>query len=381
MAKQKKRQDGYFKRTFTYNGKRYYVYGKTAEELNKKEAEKRAELQGKVEKRENPTISEYAEKWFDRRRDTVKENTLRGQQLIFNVIKAVFIESADRTFGELKIQEVSIDDIRTLQTELRKPYTIETKDGKIIEKQRKTLCVNDYMALVKHLMNDAKKEHIIDFNPCESVNNLKRTEETARNSYHRALTKEEQKAFFECERTKNSFYYDVFRFAINTGMRIGEIGALKYTDIRAGKIYVCRTITRAECGGYCIGKDAKTKAGVRTIPLNDDIKQILEHQKEINIALDGNVFDRIFCAVERGLLTAGVVDREIKRICKEIDIEPFTCHGFRATFITRAIEAGMPPKTLQELVGHENFNLTYSLYGHVTESTKESAMQNLKIVI
>ena len=56
-------------------------------------------------------------------------------------------------------------------------------------------------------------------------------------------------------------------------------------------------------------------------------------------------------------------------------------HAFRDTFETRAIENGMNPRTLQELLGHSNFNLTMSLYGHVLNDTKCKAMDELNIDI
>ena len=89
----------------------------------------------------------------------------------------------------------------------------------------------------------------------------------------------------------------------------------------------------------------------------------------------------VFKSVGRKLLMATPIDREIKRICKDVNIEPFTMHAFRATFATRAIEGGMNPKTLQEILGHSNFNLTMSLYGHCLLDTKKQAMDSVNIDI
>ena len=142
------------------------------------------------------------------------------------------------------------------------------------------------------------------------------------------MTQEETAAFFK--EAAGSYYYDVFRFAINTGMRSGEIGALYESDISKGIITVERTITRLENGSYVIGDSAKTKAGRREIPVNDTIKEIIAHQKAINRALHGSkvlsIHETIFKAVEGGLLLATPIDREIKRICKRAGIEKFTMH-------------------------------------------------------
>lgn len=366
----KKRTDGYFKKTFTVEGKKYYVYGKNTKELFEKEKKKREEIERGFEKRENPTVTEFYNVWAKSRRNKVSEATLRTQAKEYNVISAIMIESANRTFGELKIRDVSLQDLETVQGELLK--------------SRKSRTVNDYMSFIKHIFSDAVKRDILIKNPCVGLENLKITEERARDTHHRALSIEEQKRFFECERCKNSYYYNVFRIAVSTGMRIGEIGALRYSDIRNGIIHVERTITRAEAGNYVIGENAKTEAGRRIIPMNEQIKAIVSDQKNFNAMIDGNVYsmnDLLFKAVERGLLMATPIDREIKRICKECGVQPFTMHAFRDTFATRAIESGMNPKTLQEILGHSNFNITMSLYGHCMTDTKKQEMDNINIAI
>ena len=366
----RKRKDGYLKKSFTIDGKRYYVYGKNANELFLKEKAKREEIQKGFNVRKNPTVEEYYERWTEGRRDSVKESTLRGQIKMFEAISSVYIASASKTFGELKIKDVSVDDLRVVQKELAKT--------------RRTQTVNDYIAHFKHCMNDALNERVIEYNPCLTIKNLKRTEEKARDTYHRALTIEEQKNFFGCERCQNSIYYNVFRFAILTGARVGEIGALRNSDIKDGKIHIERTITRTETGAYKIGDSAKTQAGRRTIPINQEIQAVLDSQRELNKILDDDALqtdDCLFKAPERGLLMATPIDREIKRICKLTNIEPFTMHAFRATFATRCIENGMNPRTVQELLGHSNFNITMSLYGHVLDDTMSDAMDQLHIVI
>lgn len=365
-----KRKDGRLQKGFRIRGKLYNVSGRTQKELFEAEKAKREEIEKGFERRENPTLNQYYERWTDARRNCVKESTIRIQGKIYGVVSKIYIPSASREFGELKVKEISIDDLRTVQTELAK--------------DRQTQSVNDYMAHISHCMSDALKERIIDFNPCVLLKNLKRTEEKARDTHHRALSEDETKAFFDCERCKKSSYYNVFRFAISTGMRAGEIGALKYSDIRKDIIHIERTITRTETGAYAIGEEAKTEAGRRIIPMNEQIKGIIADQKEINKMLYGSVLaltDRIFKAPEGGLLLATPIDREIKTICSAAGIEPFTMHAFRATFATRAIENEMNPKTLQELLGHSNYNITMSLYGHALTDTKKQAMEKLTVII
>jgi integrase len=375
MARRTKRADGLMQKKFRVNikgvSKQFVVYGHNEKELTEKEQAKRAEIENGIVKYDNPSVEEFYLRWIEGRRGTITECTLRAQEKTFCVIKKIAIPQLSNVcFGDIKIRDVDIEILRIVQRELKK--------------DRKSQTVNDYMALIKHIFSDAQKERVIDYNPCVLLNKLKRSEERARDTHHRALSIDEQKAFFECERCKSSYYYNVFRFAINTGMRIGEIGALRYTDIRNNTIHVERTITRTEAGSYIVGEDAKTEAGRRSIPMNEQIKSIITEQKEINQVLEGGVIslnDYLFKAVERGLLLATPIDREIKRICKAAGIEPFTMHALRATFATRAIESGMNPKTLQEIMGHSNFNITMSLYGHCLADTKQQEMAAVVIAI
>ena len=326
------RKDGRLRKSFSFNGKRYYVYGKDYEELFKAEQLKRDELKKGIELRVNPTFYEYFESWNDARQGQVSGATIRTQEKLINIVKEIRIMTFNKKFGDFKLKEITIEDLRALQKELKKDRQCET--------------VNYYMALVKHIMSDATKQRLLDYNPCVLIKNYKRQEETARDTFHRALSIEEQKKFFSCSRYKESAYANIMKFAINTGMRAGEIGALKSTDIYDGLIHVQRTITRNEYGIYIIGKDAKTKAGKRVIPLNDQIEAILEEQKACNKMLFGSeTADNglLFTATEGGILNVTAIDRDIKKICQSVNIEPITMHAFRATFATRALEAGMAP--------------------------------------
>ncbi|WP_051525780.1 site-specific integrase [Butyrivibrio proteoclasticus] len=369
MAKKKKNQrsDGRLQKCITFGGKRFYVYAKSKEELERKAYEKRIELEQGKEMHDNPTIQVFYERWVENRRSSVSQATLRSQQCHFNTISNIVVDGM--AFKDYRLSDVKAEDIRVIQRSL-------------LESGNKAQTVNDKIAFVSHIFHDAVNEQYISFNPCSPVKPIKKTEVAARNTIHRALTPEETKSFFE--EVQNSFYFDVFRMAIQTGMRIGEIGALKNSDIYDGAIHVNRTITRTEDGGYCIGTETKTWHGKRTIPLNDAISEIIEHQRKVNRILDGNISgidDLIFKAPERGLLMATPVDREIKRVCKRTGIDHFTCHAFRDTFATRAIEQGIEPRTLQELLGHADYSLTMNLYGHVIDSTKEKAMSKLNIAL
>lgn len=367
MAKIKKRADGRVVKTFTFNGKKYFAYGYDKQEAERKAYEKLQALENGKEEHDNPTFKGFYNMWVKSRQGIVTQATLRSQQCHYNTISKIEING--NSFENYRISEIKAEDIRVIQR-------------KLFENGNKAQTVNDKVNFLSHIFSDAVKEQYIQYNPCSPVRPLKKTEVKARDSIHRALSIEETKTFFKA--ADNSFYLNIYKFAIQTGMRVGEIGALKNTDIYDNAIHVERTITRLEDGSYTIGDYPKTESGKRTIPLNNAIIEILENQRMLNRILDGNISDingLIFKAPERGLLMATPVDRDIRRICKRTGIEHFTAHAFRATFATRAIEQNMPVRTLQEILGHSDYGITMNLYGHVLDDTKEHAMNNIEIAI
>lgn len=376
MARKKitKREDGRIKKTFTHAGKQYYVYGYSQQELDNNYRKKVAELEAGTKDRENPTLNRYYEIFTDNRRRKVKAATIRAQSCQFRNCADIVIDSNGKTLGEYRIADITPDDIQLVQRELEKTGR---KDGHTTE------TVNNCIDHLRHVFNQAIRSRKITENPCDAVENIKRTEPPARETIHRALTHEETAAFFEA--AKDSTYINHFRLMIQTGIRIGELGALLPFDIDTTEkmMHIQRTITRDEIGGYLIGDTPKTDAGNRYIPLTDQAIQTIRNQKSLNRMLYGEtVRETLFRSAEGALLREYPVNREIKRICKEIGIEKFTCHAFRATFATRFIEQRPQDyKILSEILGHSNVKITLNLYTHVMKESKIAAMNGVEIAL
>lgn len=364
MARLRKRADGRYQKAVTIHGKRYTVLAADADGLRIKENELRDRIEKGYERRNNPTFAVYVSDWTDRRRDSVKESTLRAQGVWLNTICAVMIPDADKTFGELHLSEIRPADCFTLQTELQKDHSTRT--------------TNDYMALVRQILEDARKQRTIDYNPTDTLKKLRRTEPAARDTIHRALSEDEVNSFREA--FKDSYYLPLADFLLATGCRMGEACCLRQCDIKSDHIEITATVTRTTTG-LERGESGKTKAAERNIPLNDEIKDIIARQQaQLNILNGGNVvrFDGLlFSGMQGGLLSPNVFDRAIKAACIKAEIEPFTSHSFRATFISRAIAAGLNPKIVADLVGHDDLSMTLKLYGHSYEDDRKNAMEKM----
>ena len=365
MAKLKKRSDGRYQASITFNGKRYMVYASTAKELNEKKVKKLRKLEAGAQDHANPTLDKYYDTFTELRRSKVRESTIRTQKSSYRNCADVKIDGFK--LGDMRIRDITPKDCQRVQQAL-------------INSKLSARTVNDCMNHLSHVFNAAVKDETINRNPCMCIEQVQRSDPPARDTIHRALTLEETESFFKA--ASDSEYLTYFKMMIQTGLRIGELCALKISDIDSKNncIHISKTVTRDEVGGYVIGTSAKTYSGTRDIPLNSAIKAIVSEQLRIKKAFSFSPL--LFCSLEGKILREYTINREIKRICKRINMDPFTCHAFRATFATRFIEQRPQDyKILSEILGHANTKITLDLYTHVMKEGKETAMKNLEIAM
>lgn len=368
MAKQK-RYNGYLKKSFTFNKKRYVVYGKTNDELMEKLYKKKQELEQGKESIFNPTLNEYYNSFTQIRSKQIKESTIRAQVFQYKNIAEVELSKGVQ-FGEMRIKDITRRNIEEARELL-------LKNGKSAEH------LNICFSHLNHVFNSAFIDETIEKNPCRALKQLKRTAKPIQENRHRALSVEETKRFFEEATKRNSYYLNAFLLLIKTGMRVGELTALYNTDIdRQNRfIHVRRTISKDINGGYIVGNSAKTESGTRDIPLTDEMLEIVKNQINLNYSVFGLEREGLlFKSVEGEILRGYTINREIKRICKSANIDYFTCHAFRNTFATRFIEQRPQDyKILSEILGHKDVSITLNLYTHVMTENKVLAMNDILV--
>lgn len=153
---------------------------------------------------------------------------------------------------------------------------------------------------------------------------------------------------------------------LNTGMRIGEICALKWgdIDIARGIISVNKTIERI----YVVEEDEKhteliistpkTANSNREIPITKPLHKILKPLKSI-------VSDDYFVLTNEPTPTEPRTYRNyFKQILEQLKLRPIKFHGLRHSFATRCIESQCDYKTLSVILGHSNISTTLNLYVH-----------------
>lgn len=221
-------------------------------------------------------------------------------------------------------------------------------------------------------MKKAIEYDYIYVNPCEGAQLPEIVKKEAR-----LFSLEEQKRLEEVAKSdKNGF---PILLAIYTGMRIGEICALRWTDVDLdnGIICVSQTIRRVKCcdpgartNTEIIVGSTKSRRSARTIPLPDNILRLFkEYQKN-------NSGEYIF-TYHQHPLEPRVLQNRFKVLLKKAGVPDINFHALRHTFATRCIELCFDIKTLSEILGHASAKMTLDRYGHSQIEHKRAAMQTL----
>lgn len=350
--------------SFYVDNIRYYVSGKSPEDCMEKAQKKREEIEaGTYKTREKLSVTDYMNQWLDVMESNVSPATIRTRRKLIKRMLRQSIDKAGHTFGSLKLCDLETGHVRKMQKSL-------------IEDGLHTRTANETLSLLKQALQDAVNERTIDWNPAKAVKSLKQTEEQARDTIHRALTREEVDTFLKT--ANDSWYYPLYVFLLNTGMRIGEASALAVWDVTESRINVWKTVTREEVVGYVIREQTKTDAGRRTIPTRPEAWKAWNDQRRQNAAFNPETVKKndspVFTLPKGGIIRPDRVNCDIKRICNLAGIEYFTCHAFRATFTSRCIAEDMPVKLLMEILGHTDVQMTLGLYGHGEDNQKREQL-------
>ena len=167
-------------------------------------------------------------------------------------------------------------------------------------------------------------------------------------------------------------------FCLYTGLRIGEICALKWDDIAkdGSEVRIHSTMQRIkdESGGSRKTKISittpKSICSVRRIPLPDCIRaSLLKERKQGAYFLTGE---------RNRFVEPRTLQNHFSTVIKLCGIQNASFHVLRHTFATNCIEAGFDPKALSELLGHADVSITLNRYVHPSMEMKKLYMAKLK---
>lgn len=232
----------------------------------------------------------------------------------------------------------------------------------------------DYRMLKYVYEYASHRMHIIN-NFFEGINVIERPKSLKEDKDVVALTITEQNKLEDYLETHSSKYKNIILLCLYTGMRIGEVLALNYTDdinLENKMIKITKTLTKDRNKKTVIGP-TKTKSGKRNIEINELTEDIIKDS--INNKIDNKI---LYCQENGKLYADNTINSAFKRICKNAGItKPVNTHMLRHTFATRCIEAGVDLPVLQKLMGHANIETTINTYGDIYNYYKQKETQKV----
>lgn len=352
-----RKEDGLYIARFTNRfGKRQVISDKTYNGIQKKLREAIVADEKAINVIDtNMTLDEWYEKWMNTCKKNCRENTKDTYSRHYKRVKKALGWRKLNSLNLVVMQE-AINNLRT-------------------DNERK----NSKKILVD-MLEKAVDSDLLVKNVAKQINTKLTNEEK---KPRRVLTVEETKIFLaEAEKT---FYYNLYLVALETGMRIGELAGLQWKDIdfKNKILHVTHSMTYFSKGNknytYEMHK-TKTHKGMRDIPLTkraiDALRQqyfvkqkIVNNGKEPLEGFEDLVFVTRNNRPTTQFLVSESIDATVRRINKknpDLNFERFSPHCLRHTFATRMLEANVSLKTVSELLGHTQLQMTTDLYMHVT---------------
>ena len=239
-------------------GKRVSITGKDLKDVKKRFNEAIYEDEKEINIRDNVNLDDWYSKWMNVYKfDAVRENTKQNYNTVYK-------KHISPSLGKVPIQSITQLQIRELIKQLKlQGYQYETQ--------------NKVKLLLVDMFNKAMIDEFVKRNPAKGIS-IHRN----KNNEVQVLSIEDQLDFFNC--CKGTFYDNFFIVALHTGMRIGELAALRWNDIDWDNnvIHVTRTLVyqkyENDTGKTFHFESPKTESSCREIPINKQCATALKKQ-------------------------------------------------------------------------------------------------------
>lgn len=384
------RKDGRYSYAYTDRWKkRHVVYASSLVELRELEKQIRMDLDSGIDPNAAKvmTVNDAFDRYISRKYD-LKPTTKSNYQFNYDH----FVREG---FGQEKIGKIRYSDVKKFYYDLMKERGIKprTLDG-----------IN---TVIHSTFKMAVRDEIIRSNPAEGVMAEIKKSDLWVKTRKCGLTVPEQRELVEFMKDSHQFkgWVPVITVLLGTGMRIGECLGLRWEDIDLDKRLISVNHNLVDYQDRDIKKQVrkiqttKTRAGVRMIPMIDEVYEAFIAEFELQSAIgfceeeiDG-YSGFIFTTTDQKLMSRSAVNNAIHRIVRihneeeekkakaegrePILIPQFSAHQLRHTFCTRFCENETNLKVIQSIMGHSDITTTMDIYADATPEKKQEIMANL----
>lgn len=319
------------------------------------------------------------------------------QQLYDEYIKAIAPEIRETTFDKNKrvlkayvldlVGDTSLDKLTApvLQQWKNKieEHVVKSSNGK--EHGLKLRTKQNIFSTFRALLNWGVKMDYLPQNILTKVGNFKSSNFVKEEMQY--YTAEEFKTFAKAAREEAEKsgiivdwdFYVFFCIAFYTGLRKGEIHALKWTDIKGEYLSVTRSISQ-KLKGYDRETPPKNKSSIRTLQIPKPLIDILNNHKERYKQSRNFTEDFRICGGTRSLRDTSIENANIK-FAKLAGLKKIRIHDFRHSHVSLLANEGINIQEIARRLGHANIEMTWNTYSHLYPREEERAIEILNKIV
>ena len=335
-----------------------YIYADTQKELTAKLRQNITAYQG-VDLTEEcrMTLSEWLDRWLEQMASVLRPSTLEHYRRDME-------HHVEPYLGQKKLTQITPADLRKLYDTLKQHGRVHPRPGQ--SRGLSTTTVHGIHTTLHHALKSAVDQRLLPHNPADHVEPPKVA--------HKSMTilNEEQLDTFLAAVEQDPIWADFFYTELTTGLRLGEICGLMWSDFDAkkGTLNVNRTLHK-EKGGHLVTGDTKTYAGTRTIVLPDSTAELLRCRKKNSYSVW--IFPNPL--KPEAPMNPSTAYHQLKKALSENDLPDLRFHDLRHTFATHALANGVDAKTLSGILGHTKASFTVDTYTHTTTDMHRKAAE------
>jgi integrase len=305
------------------------------------------------------TLKKHAQEEVDKIKQEIKKGRVSTTDLLFKDLIPLWKEERESQvrpstismheeylnaqvlpiFGNKKIKEIKPSHIHMFIQKLH-------KEGKAAS----TLIT--VKSILNTIFDTAVRFEYIPSNPAKNIKTPKEKKK------EKGSWTVEEATYFLSKVKERYHNWIIFYLALFTGMRIGEIAALRWEDIFDNEIHVKRTAIKFE-NKVSAGEETKTLTSIRVIPLNNTLKEALKECKEFNTS------EWVVPGHKDTFLNPDSIRQIFRKLIKEFEMPYIRFHDLRRTHVTMLIDAGVPATVVAKRVGHKGIAVTLNTYTDV----------------
>lgn len=296
---------------------------------------------------ENPTLKEVFDEWLNRKLELGKIKPATATRYLVDFNRYY------NEFGERRIKDISPDEIAEFLEEQVPKYNLTSK------------AFSNLRTITRGMLKRARKRKLVDY----SVEMIFQDLDVSEKDFKPRVVNDELEIFYDdeyemvmeyCRNHSDDCKCLGIALMLSSGIRIGELVALKQGDISNGIIAIHRTETRYEKDGKWIHEVLeypKTPAGVRRVIIPDSCLWILEKLKLLNPEQEW-----LFVSSKGTRLHTADVRKRQYMVCHKLDIPVRSPHKDRKTYGSILLDSNVDRKFIEKQMGHTNIACTEAHY-------------------